>query len=151
MCCSDDRLLRALIEWTKPWIDTDDSSLVRAVCMQIWQGYTESRSMKDLWDWAGEEDGAMKDAIVKETLVAMAEEIVLGRLISATTPKGITTRVCHSPPSHFFHIVSRLVFPPPSQMRTFATLFDSFCFHSTYICLTLSSFVCFCRPSCSTC
>ena len=64
--------------------------------------------MKDLWDWAGEEDEVIKGAIIKETLVAMAEDIMLGRLISATTAKAVPTRVCHSlPPSHFFNVVSR--------------------------------------------
>ena len=100
MCCSDDRLLRALIYFTTPWIDTDDSSLVAAVCMQIWQNCTASSTMKDLWDWAGEEDEVVKGAIIKETLVAMAEDIMLGRLISATTAKAVPTRVSHPPPPH---------------------------------------------------
>ena len=93
LCCSDDRLLQALIDFTKAWIKTDDESLVRAVCINLWRGCTISRTMKNLWDWAGEADPRAKKAIIEDTLTTMAKGIVLGRIALATTSKGVGTRV----------------------------------------------------------
>ena len=104
-CCnwpekrSDDRLLDALISWTKNKLGSDES-VVREVCRSLWQRASAmtTRTFKELRGWAEDTDPLAKEAVIKSTLAIMAKEISLGDIINAPAPKGIVTRVCPPPP-----------------------------------------------------
>ena len=106
-CCnwpekrSDDRLLDALISWTKNKLGSDES-VVREVCRSLWQRASAmtTRTFKELRGWAEDTDPLAKEAVIKSTLAIMAKEISLGDIINAPAPKGIVTRVC-PPPSPY--------------------------------------------------